>query len=70
MPLPLNYISVCIYMFLHSITFSALICLCMLYNIIVDCTSSWVFCRISILVMGYYSTVLLLHPQLHYYFFE
>ena len=43
LPLKLNYIYVYIDMFVHHIMVSALISLCMLYNIIVDCTSFWKF---------------------------
>ena len=43
LPLHLNYICVCIDMFVHHITVYALIYLCMLYNQIVDCTSFWIF---------------------------
>ena len=47
--LHLNYICICIDKFLKHITVSALICLCMLYNIIVGCTSSWLFPPIYLL---------------------
>ena len=70
MPLHLNYICVCIDMFVNHITVSVLICLCMLYYTIVGCTSSWVFPPISILCMGYYYTVLSLHPYLDEYVCE
>ena len=36
-------------MFVHCTMVHALICLCMLYNIIVGCTLSWNFCPIYLL---------------------
>ena len=60
LPLQLNYINVCIDIFLHHITVSEFICLCMLYYIIVGCTSSKVFFLsfshvwVIILLCGYY----------------
>ena len=57
----------CIYMFVHIITVSRLLCLCLLYNLIVGCTSSWAFYHMSPLCKGYYSTVLLLNSHLNYY---
>ena len=47
LPLHLNYIWGFIDMFLHIITVSVLLYLCMLYNIIVGYTSSWVFLYFS-----------------------
>ena len=52
-------------MFVHPITVSSLICLCMLYNLIVGCTSSWSFCPIYLLCIGYFTTVSLLHMHLY-----
>ena len=43
LPLHLNHICVGIDMFGHHITMSELIYLCILYNLIFGCTSSWVF---------------------------
>ena len=68
--LHLNYIFIFIDMFVHHIPVYALICLRMLYNINVGCTSSWVFFPVSLLCMGYYSTLLLLYSQFHSYVFE
>ena len=45
--LRLHYIWVCIVIFVHNITVSALIFLCMLYGLIFGCTSYLVFCHIS-----------------------
>ena len=57
----LHYICVCVDIFVHRMMVFSLICLCMLYNVTVGCTSSWVFCPVYILCMGYYFAVLLLH---------
>ena len=65
LPLNLNYICVFIDMFFHNITVSTLICLCMLYNIIIGCNSSWYLFSIFILCMGYSTTALLLHLHLN-----
>ena len=65
----LSYICVCIDMFVHN-KISALICLCVLYNIIIGCDSSWKFCYISLLCMGYFTTALSLHMHLNKYFCE
>ena len=46
-PLQLNYTVVCIYMFVHNIMVSELICLYILYNPIISCTSYWEFFYIS-----------------------
>ena len=47
LPLQLHYIYVWIDMFVHHIMVSELIFLCVLYNLIIDCTSSWDFFYIS-----------------------
>ena len=70
LPLHLNYIYVYIYLFLHHITVSALICLCILYNIIFGSNLSWEFGYISLLCMGYSTTALLLHMHLFCHFCE
>ena len=49
MQLHLNYFFICIDMFVHHITMSAVICLCMLYNTFVGCTSSLIMFPISLL---------------------
>ena len=46
---------------------SLLTCLCMLYNIIVGCTSYWVFCPISLLCISYSSNVSSLYSQYYSY---
>ena len=46
-PMRLHYVFVSIDMFVHHITVSELICLCMLYNLIIVCTSYWIFLYIS-----------------------
>ena len=66
--LHLNYICVCIDMFVHHIMVSMLIYLSLLYNIIIVCTSSWFFCSIYLRCMGYSTTALLLHLCLYEYF--
>ena len=53
----LNYIWVCIDIFLHHITDYAFKYLYMLSNLIVGCNSYCVFCPISLLCMPYSSTV-------------
>ena len=63
--LHLNYIYFLVDIFVYHTTMSALIYLCMLYNLIVGCTSSWVFFPISLLYMGYSSTVSTLPSQLY-----
>ena len=63
LPLHLDYICVCVDIFVRHIMVSTLICLCMLYNLIAGCTSSWVFFPIGPLCMDYPSTVLSLHSQ-------
>ena len=45
--LNLNYICVCIDMFVHHIKVYVLICLCMLYNLIVGYNSYWYFLYLS-----------------------
>ena len=70
LPLHLNYICVCIDMFVNCIPVSALICLCILYNTIVGCPLYWIFISIYLLCMGYYSTTLLLHSHLYLYVCE
>ena len=67
MPLQLHYIYVCIDVCVHIIKIYMLIFLCMLYNIISGCTSYGLFLPISILCMGYSSTVLYLHSHLYSY---
>ena len=54
LPLQLHYIWLFIDMSVHNITASVLICLYMLYNISIGFTSSWNFCSVSLLCMGYY----------------
>ena len=49
LPLHLPYICASMDIFLHHITVSEFIYMCMLYNLIVGCTSSLVFCIISLL---------------------
>ena len=69
-PLHLNYIFPCIDMFVHHVMVSELIYLCMVYYLIVSCTSSWLFCPISVLCKGYSFTVLLLHSScINMYFY-
>ena len=58
LPLHLYYICACIVIFLHNITVSTLTCLCMLYNIIIGCTSPWGFDSKFLLCMGYSDTAL------------
>ena len=59
--LHLYFICICVDMFMHNITVSVFICLCMKYNLIIDCTFSWGFCSICLLFMSYSTNVLLLH---------
>ena len=54
----------------HNITVSALICLCMLYKLIIRCTSSWEFSYISLQFMGYSTTASSLHMHLYLYVCE
>ena len=68
--LHLNYICVFINMFVNHIMVSSLIHFCILYYLIVAYNSSWVFCPISLLCMGYSSTILSLHSQLYWYVCE
>ena len=62
LPLHLNYICVCIDMFLHLIMLSVLLCLCMLYNITVVYTLSWYF-------VLYLSCAYVIPPLSHCYIF-
>ena len=61
----LNYICVCVEIFVHNIMVSIFICLSFLHNIIIFYTSSQEFCPIYLLYMGYSSTELLLHSHLY-----
>ena len=65
LPLHLNYICIFIDMFEHHIMASIFLCLIMLYNLIIGCTSPWEFYHISTLCVGYFSTLLLLNSHLH-----
>ena len=56
LPLQLNYIFICIDMFVNLLTVYVLLCVCMLYNLIVGYTSSRVFCSVYLLCMGYSTT--------------
>ena len=47
LPLHLNYNGICIDMFVHIITVSIFLSLCMLYSLIFGYTSSWYLCYIS-----------------------
>ena len=69
-PLNLNYVCVFIDMLVHHITVPELMCLCMSYNIIVYCTSSWLCCPIYLICMLYPTTALLLHLHLYQYVCE
>ena len=60
-----DYICVSMDIFVHHIAVSELISLCELNNIIVVCTSSWVYCTISLLCIGYSSTLFSLHSYLY-----
>ena len=68
--LHLHYIFFFIDMFVHNITVSLLTFLCMLYNIIIGCTSSWEFSSILLLCMVYSTTVLFLYLRLYSYVCE
>ena len=52
LPLNLHCIWICIVMFVHNIMVSELKCLCILYNIIISCTSYWDFGSGLLLWMG------------------
>ena len=60
-----SYNSVCIDMFVHILMVSVLLCLCVLYNLVVGCTSSRAFLRMYPLCMGYSYTVFLLNSHLY-----
>ena len=62
--LHLYYIRVCVDMFVYNIRVSTFICLCMLYNLIIGCASSWSF-SISLQCMGYSDTAQLLHLRIY-----
>ena len=63
MPLRHKYICICIDIFVHNIPIHAFIYFCMLYNILIGCTTSWFFVT-YILCIGYYTTALWLHLSL------
>ena len=63
--LNLNFICFHIDMLVHNITVPECICLCILYNIIIGCTSYWCFCYISLLCVGCSTTSSLLYLRLN-----
>ena len=54
----LNYIFVCIHIFVYRIKVSAFIFLCMVYNNFLRCTSCWVFFYISPMYGLFYHCVI------------
>ena len=69
LPLRLNYINICIDMFVYNIKVFALIFLHMLYNISISCISSWGVCSLPLLCTVYSTTAVFLHLCLNQYVF-
>ena len=68
--LQLKYIWFFICMLVHHITVSSLMYLCILYNIVVWCTSSWLFPPISLLCVVHSTTASLFHLNLYSFLCE
>ena len=69
LPLHLHYIRTCIDIFVNNIIFHSFICLCILYNLIIRCTSYWEF-FISLRFMGCSTTASSLHLCFYSYVCE